>query len=185
MDTTKMTRNELYAALKARDPVAATGKTRAPRHELLQLLAAAPVAEKQELPPGFELVPTREELYEDLKVKAPKLALGQSRARREELLALHAAVAVSATTSEKSVPKPKKRKPKTKLVAAPGLSAEDGMVLRRVIYSMEDAGKLLNGVSIGISGVAALLAISTGLPAETVQQVLEGLLTAPKDFGAA
>lgn len=135
---------------------------------------------------------TRTQLYEQLKMLAPSLARGKSRARREELLALlekKAAVEVGALAPPKPAPKPKKRKPKKKAEStAPQLlelSRNDVQVITRAVYLMGDAGNLMASSSIGLPGMASLLTLSTGVPVDDVLRVLEGLRMAPKDFGAA
>jgi hypothetical protein len=143
---------------------------------------------------------TRVQLYEALKTAAPATAVGKSRAPRGVLigylervrvgreLAARAATPPEAPSTVKPVVKRAKRykkKPAVEVVV-PVLSGTDVRAITRALFLMGDAANLLASASVGLSGIAAMLYLSTGVPVETTLRVLIGLQQAPMEFmGAA
>lgn len=122
---------------------------------------------------------TRGTLYLMLKKKSPDLALGRTRARREELEQLlkdgpSAAPAMDATVR---APSPKRRrKPKAKVIPIFRVSQEAIDRTKRGLEILELAANAIKMSGMSAQQIGSLLYIHLGLDAEQAGQAVHGLI---------
>lgn len=118
---------------------------------------------------------TREDLYLMLKDRFPDLALGRSRARREELELLLTSSLAAQPAQPKPAPKRRAPKPRAAVINLPVPQAAIEKT-RRGLEMLELAANAIEMSGMSPTQIGTLLYIHLGLDAEQAGQAVHGLI---------
>ena len=116
---------------------------------------------------------TREQLYKMLKTAKPELAIGKSRARREELQRLLGSTIKSVTAYRAPAPTPALVRLMRGAEKAPlAITPEQAERFRRAVGLTEAAKVVVEASGLTIDNYANIVSVASGVPVEQAKQVL-------------